>query len=76
MKPTSAVNCFYRLRPANYVDEREVARNLRRPGNVRQLQHLLERLVILSPVDTVGGEAVREALASIEPRQKRVESPG
>ena len=44
------------------------------PGNVRQLQHLLERLVILSPVDTLEGEAVREALAGIEPRRKPVES--
>ena len=38
------------------------------------MQHLLERLVILSPVDTLEGEAVREALAGIEPRRKAVES--
>ena len=44
------------------------------PGNVRQLQHLLERLVILSPVDAVDGETVREALTGIEPRRKPVES--
>lgn len=44
------------------------------PGNVRQLQHLLERLVILSPVDVIEGDAIREALNSLEPRSKAVQS--
>jgi DNA-binding NtrC family response regulator len=44
------------------------------PGNVRQLQHLLERLVILSPVDLIERDAVREALTSLEPRSKPVQS--
>jgi two-component system, NtrC family, response regulator HydG len=44
------------------------------PGNVRQLEHLLERLVILSPIDTMEGAAIREALMTLEPSQKRVES--
>ncbi len=33
------------------------------PGNVRQLQHLIERLVILAPAGRIDGEAVAEALA-------------
>ncbi len=33
------------------------------PGNVRQLQHLIERLVILAPAGRIDGEAVGEALA-------------
>jgi DNA-binding NtrC family response regulator len=44
------------------------------PGNVRQLEHLIERLVILSPIDTLDGAAIREALMTFEPSQKRVES--
>ncbi len=44
------------------------------PGNVRQLEHLLERLVILTPVDAIEGSVVREALATLEPRQHKVES--
>ncbi len=44
------------------------------PGNVRQLQHLLERLVILSPVDVIESDMIREALNSLEPRSKPVQS--
>jgi transcriptional regulator with PAS, ATPase and Fis domain len=44
------------------------------PGNVRQLEHLIERLVILSPIDTLDGAAIREALMTFQPSQKRVES--
>ena len=33
------------------------------PGNVRQMQHLIERLTILAPNDRIDGEAVRDALA-------------
>jgi two-component system response regulator HydG len=44
------------------------------PGNVRQLQHVLERLVILSPVDVLDDAAVREALAISDPKEKPVES--
>jgi len=44
------------------------------PGNVRQLQHLLERLVILSPMETVGEDQVEEALQAAEPRSRPVES--
>jgi len=32
------------------------------PGNVRELRNLIERLVILSPGDTIGEEDVRDAL--------------
>lgn len=44
------------------------------PGNVRQLQHVLERLVILSPVDKLDDAAVRQALAISDPKEKPVQS--
>jgi two-component system, NtrC family, response regulator HydG len=44
------------------------------PGNVRQLQHLIERLTILAPNDRIDGEAVRDALALMEPREHTVET--
>lgn len=44
------------------------------PGNVRQLQHVLERLLILSPVDVLDDAAVREALAISDPKEKPIES--
>ncbi len=44
------------------------------PGNVRQLQHLIERLVILNPMEVIEPEAIREALGSLEPRAKAVQS--
>jgi len=44
------------------------------PGNVRQLKHLLERLVILSRVDLVREDEVQEALEAAEPRSRPVES--
>jgi DNA-binding NtrC family response regulator len=42
------------------------------PGNVRQLQHLLERLVILSP--RIDGEAVHDAIHASESREANPES--
>src|SRR5262249_61334225 len=36
------------------------------PGNVRQLQHLIERLAILAPNDRIDGEAVHDALDAME----------
>ncbi|MBI3473333.1 MAG: sigma-54-dependent Fis family transcriptional regulator [Candidatus Solibacter usitatus] len=39
------------------------------PGNVRQLQHLIERLTILAPNERIDGESVRDALAAMEPRE-------
>ena len=44
------------------------------PGNVRQLQHLIERLVILAPNERIDGEAVHDALAAMEPRDHSVET--
>jgi len=41
------------------------------PGNVRQLQNVLERLVILHPGPLVTEEAFREALAALDPDLKR-----
>ncbi len=44
------------------------------PGNVRQLQHVLERLVILSSADTLDGLAVGKALSVSEPKERPVQS--
>ena len=44
------------------------------PGNVRQFQHLLERLTILSSVEILEGDAVVESLRTLEPRRRPVES--
>ncbi len=38
------------------------------PGNVRQLQHMLERLTILAPQGKIDEAAVREAIELTEPR--------
>ena len=42
------------------------------PGNVRQLQHMIERLTILA--DRIDAEAVRAALTVMESREKPVET--
>jgi DNA-binding NtrC family response regulator len=42
------------------------------PGNVRQLQHLIERLTILA--DRIDGETVHHALTALESREKPVET--
>ncbi|HUI76633.1 MAG TPA: sigma-54 dependent transcriptional regulator [Bryobacteraceae bacterium] len=42
------------------------------PGNVRQLQHVIERLTILA--DRVDSETVRDALTAMESRDKPVET--
>lgn len=39
------------------------------PGNVRQLQHLIERLTILAPYGRIDAQAVREAIAATETRE-------
>ena len=44
------------------------------PGNVRQFQHLLERLTILSSVEILEADAVAESLRTLEPRRRPVES--
>ncbi len=44
------------------------------PGNVRQLQHILERLTILAPQGRIDDEAVREAVESTEPRDQGSET--
>ncbi len=44
------------------------------PGNVRQLQHTIERLTILAPNERIDGEAVRDALAAMEPRDHAVDT--
>src|SRR5438445_1488932 len=49
--------------------EREL-QNYPWPGNVRQLQHVIERLTILA--DKIDGEAVLDALTAMESRDKAV----
>jgi len=44
------------------------------PGNVRQLQHLIERLVILAPNERIDGESVQDALEAMESRERSVET--
>jgi DNA-binding NtrC family response regulator len=44
------------------------------PGNVRQMQHLIERLVILAPNDRIDQEAVNDALAAMESRESTSET--
>jgi DNA-binding NtrC family response regulator len=39
------------------------------PGNVRQLQHMMERLTILAPNGRIDDPAVREAIELTEPRE-------
>ncbi|OFV90705.1 MAG: hypothetical protein A3H28_11345 [Acidobacteria bacterium RIFCSPLOWO2_02_FULL_61_28] len=45
------------------------------PGNVRQLQNVLERLAILHPGAVVNEEAFQEALAALDPAEKKRPSP-
>ena len=44
------------------------------PGNVRQLQHLMERLVILAPGGRIDDEAVGDAISATEPRDNASET--
>jgi DNA-binding NtrC family response regulator len=44
------------------------------PGNVRQLQHLVERLTILAANGRVDAEAVQQALSAMESREDPVET--
>jgi DNA-binding NtrC family response regulator len=44
------------------------------PGNVRQLQHMMERLVILAQGGRITDEAVYEAVRSSSPREQVTES--
>ncbi len=44
------------------------------PGNVRQLQHMMERLTILAPQARVDEAAVREAIELTEPRDTASET--
>jgi len=46
----------------------KVLENYSWPGNVRQLQHMLERLTILAPHGKIDEPAVREAIELTEPR--------
>jgi transcriptional regulator with PAS, ATPase and Fis domain len=42
-------------------------KNFTWPGNVRQLQHLVERLTILAPNDRIDAEVVHDAISAMEP---------
>ncbi len=51
-----------------------VLENYSWPGNVRQLQHMLERLTILAPQGRIDEAAVREAIELTEPRDSASDS--
>lgn len=44
------------------------------PGNVRQLQHLIERLSILAPGGRIDEHSVREGIEAMEPREQAGET--
>ncbi len=44
------------------------------PGNVRQLQHMMERLVILAPNGRVDSTAVRDAIEAMDSREHATET--
>ncbi len=44
------------------------------PGNVRQLQHMMERLSILAPGGRIDENAVREAIRVTEPRERATQT--
>jgi DNA-binding NtrC family response regulator len=44
------------------------------PGNVRQLQHLVERLTILAPNERIDADSVRQSLTAMEAREEAVET--
>ncbi|MCL5743642.1 MAG: sigma 54-interacting transcriptional regulator, partial [Acidobacteria bacterium] len=47
----------------------KVMENYTWPGNVRQLQHMIERLTILAPQERIDEAAVREVIGAMEPRE-------
>src|SRR5215469_13517902 len=51
-----------------------VLENYSWPGNVRQLQHMMERLTILAPQNRIDDDAVREAIELTEPRDSSSET--
>jgi DNA-binding NtrC family response regulator len=44
------------------------------PGNVRQLQHLIERLIILAPNERIDNETVEDTLDAMESRDRPAET--
>ena len=44
------------------------------PGNIRQLQHMMERLTILAPAGRIDGAAVRQAIEQMDSRDGASES--
>src|ERR1035437_1273153 len=53
----------------------KLALKYRWPGNVRQLQNVLERLAILNPSEVVEEAAFREAIAALDPAGEKRSSP-
>lgn len=44
------------------------------PGNIRQLQHMMERLTILAPGGRIDGSAVRQAIEQMDSRESSSET--
>lgn len=44
------------------------------PGNVRQLKHLIEKVVILTTTASLDGDGARQALEDLDPHERPIES--
>jgi len=63
------------VQQARLVEEGlEAMERYRWPGNVRQLQHMMERLVILAPGGRIDEAAVKDAISAMESREQASES--
>jgi len=63
MKYNARYNCDVELTESGL----KALRDFTWPGNVRQLQHLIERLTILAPLGRIDAEAVQDAITAMEP---------
>lgn len=64
----------YRQQARLLPDGLRALENYTWPGNVRQLQHMIERLVILAPNGRIDGRAVEQAIAATAPREHAAET--
>jgi DNA-binding NtrC family response regulator len=70
----SRYNETYRQQARLTASGMGVMEQYRWPGNVRQLQHMMERLTILAPHDRIDEAAVRDAIKSMESREQSSDS--
>jgi DNA-binding NtrC family response regulator len=67
-------NATYRQQARLTASGMAVMEQYRWPGNVRQLQHMMERLTILAPHGRIDEAAVRDAIKSMESRVQSSDS--